>query len=94
MHIAHLTIDPPVALGPMAGITDLAFRRVCRELGAGLVYSGMISANAYHFGSERTENLMLFAEEERPVCAQVFGADPDVVAKAAAAAEAHGADID
>ena len=77
----------------MSGITDAAFRLLCREAGAGLVYSGMISANALHYGSERTEDLMDFGRAERPVCAQVFGADPDIVAAAAAAAEARGADL-
>ncbi len=93
MRVGHLTIDPPVVLGPMSGITDLAFRLLCKEAGAGLVYTGMISANAYHFGSERTEDLMVFSPAERPVCAQVFGAEPDLVAAAAAAAEARGADL-
>ena len=93
MRVGTLSIDPPVALGPMAGITDLAFRLLCKEAGAGLVYTGMISANAYHYGSERTEDLMVFAEAERPVCAQVFGANPEIVARAAAAAEARGADL-
>jgi len=93
MKIGALTIDPPVALGPMSGVTDLAFRLICKEAGAGLVYTGMISANAYHYGSERTDDLMRFEQAERPVCAQVFGADPEFVASAAAAAEAHGADL-
>jgi len=93
MRIGHLTIDPPLALGPMSGITDAAFRLLCREAGAGLVYSGMISANALHYGSGRTENLMDFGPAERPACAQVFGAEPDIVAAAAAAAEARGADL-
>lgn len=93
MRIGHLTIDPPLALGPMSGITDAAFRLLCREAGAGLVYSGMLSANALHYGSARTEELMDFTEEERPVCAQVFGAEPEIVAAAAAEAEARGADL-
>jgi nifR3 family TIM-barrel protein len=93
MRIGHLIIDPPLVLGPMSGITDAAFRLLCREAGAGLVYSGMISANALHYGSGRTEDLMDFGPAERPVCAQVFGADPDIVAAAAAAAEARGADL-
>jgi nifR3 family TIM-barrel protein len=93
MRIGHLKIDPPVVLGPMSGITDAAFRLLCQEAGAGLVYSGMISANALYYGSARTEELMDFRPEEHPLCAQVFGADPDIVAAAAAAAEARGADM-
>ncbi len=93
MRIRHLTIDPPVVLGPMSGITDRPFRLLCKAAGAGLVYTGMISANAYHYGSERTEDLMAFSAAERPVCAQVFGAEPEIAAEAAAAAEARGADL-
>lgn len=93
MRIGHLTIDPPVVLAPMSGITDSAFRLLCREAGAGLAYTGMISANALHYGSARTEDLMDFRAEEHPVCAQVFGAEPGLVAAAAAAAEARGADL-
>jgi nifR3 family TIM-barrel protein len=77
----------------MSGITDAAFRLLCREAGAGLVYSGMLSANALHYGSARTEELMDFSAAERPVCAQVFGADPEIVAAAAVEAEARGADL-
>jgi nifR3 family TIM-barrel protein len=91
MRIRHLAIDPPVVLGPMSGINDLAFRLLCKEAGAGLTYSGMISANALHFSSARTEDLMVFSEAEGPVCAQVFGAEPEIVAAAAAAVEARGA---
>ncbi len=77
----------------MSGITDLPFRVICRELGAGLVYTGLVSANALHYGADRTEELLTFAPEEHPVAAQVFGADPELVAAAAVAAEARGADL-
>jgi tRNA-dihydrouridine synthase B len=91
VRIANLTIDPPLALGPMSGITDASFRLLCHEAGAGLVYSGMISANALHFGSERTDGLMDFRPDEGPVCAQVFGAEPEIVAAAAVEVERQGA---
>jgi len=93
MKIASLTIDPPVALAPMSGINDRSFRLICRELGASVVWTGLISANAVHFRSEKTEDLLRFLPEEHPVCAQVFGADPELVARAAAEAEQHGADL-
>ena len=98
MRIARVMIDPPVVLAPMSGITDVSFRRLCREQGAGLVCTGMISANAMHYarpprGSRKTDDLLAFSEDERPVCAQVFGAEPEIVAEAAAEVERRGADV-
>jgi tRNA-dihydrouridine synthase B len=93
MRIGTVTIDPPVVLAPMSGITDVSFRLLCREAGAGLVYTGLVSANALHYRSRKTAELLAFSRHEHPVCAQVFGAEPEVVAAAAAAAEAAGADV-
>ena len=93
MKIRDLAIDPPVALAPMSGICDRSFRRLCREAGAGLVYTGLISANALHYRNAKTDDMLVFAADEHPVCAQVFGADPTTVAEAAAIAERHGADL-
>jgi nifR3 family TIM-barrel protein len=93
MRIGAVTVDPPVILAPMSGITDVSFRRLCREQGAGLVCTGMISANAMHYGSEKTGDLLAFAQDEHPVCAQIFGAEPDIVAHAAVEAERRGACI-
>jgi tRNA-dihydrouridine synthase B len=93
MRIATVTIDPPVVLAPMSGITDVSFRLLCREAGAGLVYTGLVSANALHYRSRKTAELLAFSRREHPVCAQIFGAEPEVVAAAAAAAEAAGADV-
>lgn len=93
MRIGDVVIQPPVVLAPMSGITDVSFRRLCREQGAGLVCTGMISANALHHGSQKTADLLAFAADEHPVCAQVFGAEAEIVAEAAAEAERRGADI-
>ncbi len=93
MQIGELIIDPPVALAPMSGINDRPFRLLCRELGAGLVWTGLISANALRHRSRKTDDLLRFLPEEHPVCAQVFGADPQVVAEAALEAERRGADL-
>jgi tRNA-dihydrouridine synthase B len=93
MRIGDLDIDPPVVLAPMSGITDRSFRLLCREQGASVVWTGLISANALHFGSRKTLDLLRFLPAEHPVCAQVFGGDPDLVAAAAAAAERAGADL-
>ncbi len=93
MQLGSLILDPPVALAPMSGINDRTFRLLCRELGASLVCTGLISANALHYGSRETLDLLRFLPEEHPVCAQIFGADPELVAKAAIAAEQAGADV-
>jgi nifR3 family TIM-barrel protein len=93
MQIGSLTLDPPVALAPMSGINDRSFRLLCHEAGASLVCTGLISVNALHYGSRETEDLLRFLPEEHPVCAQIFGAEPDLVAKAAAEAERRGADV-
>jgi nifR3 family TIM-barrel protein len=77
----------------MSGICDRSFRLLCREAGAAVAYTGLVSANALHFRNSRTDDLLRFLPEEHPVCAQVFGADPHLVAEAAAAAAARGADM-
>ena len=74
----------PLILGPMAGITDQPFRLICRQLGAGLVVTEMISANAIRYGSQKTEEMMRIDPAERPVSLQLFGPDPDVMGEAAA----------
>jgi tRNA-dihydrouridine synthase B len=93
MRIGDLLVDPPVALAPMSGITDLSFRRLCREAGAGLASTGLISANALRYRSEKTRGLLHFPADDHPISAQVFGPDPEVVAAAAAIAVDRGADM-
>jgi tRNA-dihydrouridine synthase B len=93
MRIGSVEIDPPVFLAPMSGINDRSFRLLCQEIGAGAVWTGLLSANAVQFRSRKTEDMLRFAPEEHPVCAQVFGAEPAIVAQAAAEAERHGADM-
>ncbi len=73
-----------VILAPMAGVSDLAFRQICREMGADLAYSEMVSAKAMQFGDKKTFALMRFEEEPRPHVVQLFGHEPLVVAEAAA----------
>ncbi len=72
-----------VILAPMAGVSDLAFRQVCREMGADLAYSEMVSAKAMQFGDKKTFALMRFDEEPRPHVVQLFGHEPKVLASAA-----------
>ncbi|NOY85719.1 MAG: tRNA dihydrouridine synthase DusB [Deltaproteobacteria bacterium] len=73
----------PLFLAPMAGISNGPFRRVCREGGAGLVFTEMISARAFRFGSRRTKEMGVFHPDEHPVAAQIFGREPEEMALAA-----------
>lgn len=73
-----------IILAPMAGVSDLAFRQICREMGADMAYSEMVSAKAMQFGDKKTFALMRFEEEPRPHVVQLFGHEPEVVAEAAA----------
>ncbi|MBN1461258.1 MAG: tRNA dihydrouridine synthase DusB [Armatimonadetes bacterium] len=93
MRIGELTLDPPLALAPMSGINDRSFRLLCREFGAGIVWTGLISANALQHGNAKTADLLRFLPEEHPVCAQIFGPEPAVMAEAAADVSRQGADL-
>lgn len=83
-----------LTLAPMAGVTDFAFRRVCRGLGAALTTTEMVSAKALVYKDEKTKALLYIPEDEHPCAAQIFGHEPDVMAEAAVMArEISGADI-
>lgn len=84
LQIAHLTLDSPFILAPLAGYTDLPFRRLCREFGAGLVVSEMISCHGLVYGQAKTLAMLASNPAERPVSFQLFGADPEIMGKAAA----------
>ena len=81
--IGDLRIDPPVLMAPLAGVTDSVFRRLAREQGAGLVFTEMISAQGLIHGGQKTFHLMAFDSPERPIGVQLFGCDPEVMARAA-----------
>ncbi|MGL5615850.1 MAG: tRNA dihydrouridine synthase DusB [Sarcina sp.] len=81
MKIGNITTDLDVFLAPMAGVTDVAFRGLCNEMGCGMVYTEMVSAKALYYGNEKTEDLMVVAEEEAPVACQMFGSDPAIMAE-------------
>ncbi len=76
MRIGPLSVDPPVVLAPMAGITNAPFRRLCREYGAGLYVSEMIGARGLIEGDEKTRQLAQFAPDESPRSIQLYGTDP------------------
>jgi len=83
MLIGKLQIDNPVFLAPMAGVTDHPFRVICREFGAGVVFTEFVSAEGIIRGSDRTLELIHFTDDERPIGVQIFGHDPLVVADSA-----------
>src|SRR5437899_3204574 len=94
MKIGSVSLTDPVALAPMAGMTDTAFRRlVKRRGGCGLVVTEMVSSEGLVRGIDRTLEYAEYTEEERPVAIQIFGGDPVKMADAAQIVEAMGADI-
>ncbi len=94
MKIGGTTIPGRLALAPMAGVSDLAFRTICRSLGAGLTYTEMVSAKALVYGDKKTPLLLELGDDEHPVGVQIFGSDPEFMAKGAVIAlEKSGADF-
>ena len=94
MDIGGVKIDSRLALGPMAGVTDLAFRTICREQGAGLTVTEMVSAKALCYQDKKSIPLLQLGEGEHPAAAQIFGSDPVCMQEAAAIArEVSGADF-
>ena len=94
MRIGTVNIPSQLVLAPMAGVTDLAFRLICRELGAGLTVTEMVSAKALCFQDKKSVPLLKLGEGEHPAAAQIFGSDPVCMEEGAAiAAEISGADI-
>src|SRR3989304_454540 len=92
--IGQVALESPLVLAPMAGITDLHFRRIIRDLGGvGLVSMEFLSSAALTRGNERTLNMMAFAEEERPLAIQIYGSSPERMAAAAAIVQETGADV-
>ena len=94
MKIGNITINTKLALAPMAGVTDLGFRTVCRELGAGYTVTEMVSSKALCYQDKKSIPLLKLGEGEHPAAAQIFGSDPACMEQAAGiAAEVSGADI-
>ena len=83
LKIADIDVAAPVFLAPLAGVSDAAFRRLCREQGAAWVCSELVSSDGLIRGSQRTLDYLYFFPEERPVGVQLFGSDPGVMAEAA-----------
>jgi nifR3 family TIM-barrel protein len=87
LKIGDVVLENNVILAPMAGVTDLPFRLICKEQGAGLVCMEMVSAKAVHYNNKNTEDLMEIHPEEMPVSLQIFGSEPDIMAETAARIE-------
>ena len=81
--IGNVEISNNIFLAPMAGVTDMPFRKLCKEMGAGLIYTEMASSKAVHYGSEKTKDIYEVFDEERPIGIQIFGCEPDVMAETA-----------
>ena len=94
MQIGSVTLAGRLALAPMAGVTDLAFRQICREHGAALTVTEMVSTKALCYQDRKTPRLLALGEDEHPAAAQVFGHEPETMAEGAKIARAvSGCDI-
>ncbi|MFR3140440.1 MAG: tRNA dihydrouridine synthase DusB [Lacrimispora saccharolytica] len=93
LKIGNVTIDCPVVLAPMAGVTDLPFRLLCREMGVGLLSMEMVSAKAILYKNRNTESLMEIAPGENPIALQLFGSDPEILGEIAAQIQNRSFDI-
>lgn len=91
--IGDVTLDNQVILAPMAGVSDLPFRLLCHEQGAGLVCMEMVSAKALQYHNKNTESLLQIHPKERPVSLQLFGSEPETIAEQAARLEDRPFDI-
>ncbi len=83
MKIGNLDIENSVILAPMAGVTDLTFRLLCKEYGCGMLYSEMVSAKAVLYNNKNTEDLLRVTPQENPIALQLFGSDPEIMAEIA-----------
>ncbi len=93
MKIGNVTLDNNIILAPMAGVTDLPFRLLCKEQGAGLLCMEMVSAKAIYYNNKNTEVLMEIDEREHPISLQLFGSDADIMSEMAKKIEERPFDI-
>lgn len=94
MKIGNVKFESNIFLAPMAGVTDLPFRLLCKEFGCGLVYSEMISAKGLHYNNENTKQMLVVDDKEKPIAFQLFGSDSNILANMAKAIEKHADIID
>lgn len=91
--IGNVTLDNNLILAPMAGVTDLPFRVLCKEQGAGLICMEMVSAKGIYYNNKNTESLLAIDEREHPVSLQLFGSDPEIMSEMAKRIEPRPFDI-
>ena len=85
--IKNLKLENNLILAPMAGVTDLPFRTLCKEQGCGLLYTEMVSAKAVLYRNKNTKTLLETAPWEHPIALQLFGSEPEIMARIAAELE-------
>ncbi len=93
MRIDDVVLENEVFLAPMAGVTDLAFRLICKEYGSGLLYTEMINAKALCYDDEKTKGMLKIEEEEHPVAVPIFGSEPEFIAGATEILNEHSNEI-
>ncbi len=81
MKIGNVETKSNIFLAPMAGVTDIGFRKICRDFGAGLTYTEMISVKGLYYNNKKTSTMLALAGNESPSCVQLFGSDPDIFRK-------------
>ena len=91
--IGNVALDNNLILAPMAGVTDLPFRVLCKEQGAGLICMEMVSAKGIYYNNKNTESLLAIDEREHPVSLQLFGSDPEIMSEMAKRIEHRPFDI-
>ena len=79
LKIGNVSLEGNIVLAPMAGVTDLPFRLLCKEQGADLICTEMVSAKGIFYNNKNTEDLLRIDDRERPVSLQLFGSDPDII---------------
>lgn len=93
LKIGNVSIPNNIFLAPMAGVTDKTFRELCKEQGAGLVYSEMVSAKGLHYNSDKSFKLLEISEAERPAAIQIFGSEPEIISEICERLDNTNADI-
>ena len=93
LQIGNVTLENNLVLGPMAGVTDLPFRLLCKEQGAGLLCMEMVSAKGIYYNNKNTEQLLAIDEREHPVSLQLFGSDTEIMSEMAKKIEERPFDI-
>ena len=93
LKIGNVELDNNIILAPMAGVTDLPFRTICKEKGCGMLYTEMINAKALCYDDENTKKMLNLEDDGHPVAVQIFGSDPEYMGKAASIMNQYTNDI-